>query len=59
MAAESSPSGATDQERRRRREAVFGEVLPESTTDDRDASPESGSTSDDWLRRQVPPHHGS
>jgi hypothetical protein len=45
-----------DEERRRRlREKVFGDVLPETTTDetrDEDAS------SDEWLERQVPPHHG-
>lgn len=52
-------SVTTDAERKRRlRDAVFGDVLPDSTTDDRDESPEDGSTSDDWLRRQVPPHHG-
>lgn len=39
---------------------VFGDVLPETTRDER---PESGgvaeeSAADDWLRSQVPPHHG-
>ena len=50
---------ARDEERRRRRAEVFGEVLPESTRDDRDE--ESGSSGDDRdaeLRRNVPPHHG-
>ena len=43
--------------RRARLAAVFGDVLPESTRDDRD--PEgSGGTSEEWLKRQVPPHHG-
>jgi hypothetical protein len=47
-------------ERRRRRARVFGEVLPEGTTDDRDdTSPgPAGAGSDDWWRGQVPPHHG-
>lgn len=52
----------TDWERRRRLAAVFGDVLPETTSDERD--PE-GSPRDDgedpgdaWLRAQVPPHHG-
>jgi hypothetical protein len=50
---------ARDEERRRRRAEVFGEVLPESTLDDRDE--ESASRGDDRdaeLRRNVPPHHG-
>ena len=42
---------------RRRRAEVFGEVLPESTGDDR-AQPGEESSSDEWLRRNVPPHHG-
>ena len=44
-------------ERARRRAQVFGDVLPESTRDDRD---DAGATRspDEWLRRQVPPHHG-
>lgn len=41
--------------RRRRLEAVFGDVLPDTTSDERD---ERGDTSEEWLRRQVPPHHG-
>jgi hypothetical protein len=45
--------------RRARLAAVFGDVLPESTRDDRDpeASGDAG-TSEEWLKRQVPPHHG-
>ena len=48
--------------RRRRLAAVFGDVLPEATSDD---AAEPGSEpaaeknrSEEWLRRQVPPHHG-
>lgn len=49
-------------ERRRRRAAVFGDVLPDATTDERggwgdDAEP-SRDADEEWLRRQVPPHHG-
>lgn len=46
-------------QRRRRLAAVFGDVLPETTTDERDAE-ESGSkqSDEDWLKAQVPPHHG-
>jgi hypothetical protein len=45
--------------RRRRIAAVFGEVLPDTTLDERD--PEGTDDRDDgdrWLRAQVPPHHG-
>ncbi len=48
--------------RRQRLAAVFGDVLPETTCDERD--PEAGADSagedatDRWLRAQVPPHHG-
>ena len=49
-------------ERRRRRARVFGDVLPESTRDDQvdgwsEREPGPGG-SDEWLRGQVPPHHG-
>ncbi len=54
------PLTAEERERRRRRLAeVFGEVLPEQTSDDA-AEPEAGHDgNDEWLKRQVPPHHGS
>ncbi|WP_248580369.1 hypothetical protein [Nocardioides sp. InS609-2] len=45
--------------RRKRLAAVFGDVLPDTTNDERDpdeAASEVGS--DAWLRAQVPPHHG-
>ena len=49
----------TDWERRRRLAAVFGEVLPETTSDEREPEAESdGDGSDAWLKSQVPPHHG-
>jgi hypothetical protein len=46
--------------RARRRAEVFGEVLPESTRDDRDQQPprEGGDAGEEWLKRNVPPHHG-
>jgi hypothetical protein len=49
--------------RRKRRALLFGEVLPEQTSDDR-PDQETGrgrpgdSAGDAWLREQVPPHHG-
>ena len=54
-----TPPTPEERERRRRRLAeVFGEVLPEQTSDDA-AEPETRpDDSDEWLRRQVPPHHG-
>jgi hypothetical protein len=52
----------TDWERRRRLAEVFGDVLPETTSDERD-DPAEGRTrgegrGDAWLKEQVPPHHG-
>ncbi|HSV41051.1 MAG TPA: hypothetical protein VLI04_19980 [Nocardioidaceae bacterium] len=46
----------SEAERKRRlRAKVFGEVLPDTTTDEsRDEEP----SNDEWLKRQVPPHHG-
>lgn len=42
------------EERRRRLAEVFGDVLPEQTSDDRD---DRSASNDEWLRQQVPPHH--
>ncbi len=36
---------------------IFGDVLPETTRDERGESDAGGGDSDEWLRRQVPPHH--
>lgn len=44
--------------RRRRLAEVFGDVLPEQTSDDAAEPDTSTDTSEEWLRRQVPPHHG-
>jgi hypothetical protein len=43
--------------RARRLAEVFGDVLPEQTSDDRDPGEPPGD-GDAWLRAQVPPHHG-
>jgi len=46
-------------ERKRRLDRIFGDVLPESTRDDRDeGGARERTSSDDWLKAQVPPHHG-
>jgi hypothetical protein len=50
-------SRLTEVERQRRLTRVFGDVLPETTSDDR-VDGERGPAADEWLRRQVPPHHG-
>jgi len=58
----SRPSGPTDEsdwQRRRRLAAVFGDVLPDTTSDERDeAGGADEDAADTWLRSQVPPHHG-
>lgn len=43
--------------RRRRLAEVFGDVLPEQTRDDASERTDE-SSSEEWLKRQVPPHHG-
>ncbi|MFS3127053.1 hypothetical protein ACLM5J_01460 [Nocardioides sp. Bht2] len=60
----SSDSAAADAawQRRKRLAEIFGDSAPSSTKDDRD--PEDSRRSDakaseEWLKRQVPPHHGS
>lgn len=63
---EVAESGETDVPaevaKQKRRARVFGDVLPEVMSDergdawgDRDQGAEG---TEDWLRRQVPPHHG-
>lgn len=51
----------TDAERRARLDRVFGDVLPETTSDERDPGVRRDDSDPDeaWLRAQVPPHHGS
>ena len=47
-----------ESERKRKLADVFGDVLPETTSDERD--PEDGreeAARDAWFRDQVPPHH--
>jgi len=53
------PDDEAERAKAKRRARVFGEVLPEGTTDDRD--PEGAADDTDrerWLRGNVPPHHG-
>lgn len=52
-------AAAEETARRRRRAQVFGDVLPEETSDERgDAWGDRDTDNEEWLRRQVPPHHG-
>ena len=53
-------SGLSAEEARRRRARIFGDVLPDETTDERDdgSPPADGPDRDQWLRNNVPPHHG-
>ena len=52
----------TDWQRRRRLAAVFGDTLPETTSDERELGDPAADAREDpteaWLRSQVPPHHG-
>jgi hypothetical protein len=57
----SSPTPEQDWRRRKRLDAVFGDVLPETTSDERetgDRPTDNEPSGDQWLRAQVPPHHG-
>ena len=55
----SEPGPEADWQRKRRLAEVFGEVLPDTTSDERDpADPADGNRADTWLKEQVPPHHG-
>ena len=46
-------------QRRKRLAAVFGDVLPDTTSDEREPDGGDGEAAGErWLRAQVPPHHG-
>ncbi|MGQ0840709.1 hypothetical protein [Actinokineospora sp.] len=44
-------------EKRRDLDAIFGDVLPDTTSDERDPSSPDDSA-EDWYRSNRPPHHG-
>lgn len=55
------PDAEREAARKRRLAEVFGDVLPDGTSDERPDSwgeRDAGADDDDWLRNQVPPHHG-
>jgi hypothetical protein len=52
-----NPDRASAEDRDRRRlDAVFGEVLPETTSDERDTRA-PGRERDTWFEENRPPHH--
>ncbi|WP_024802211.1 hypothetical protein [Nocardia sp. BMG51109] len=36
---------------------IFGDTLPQTTSDERGPDGERAASADEWLRSQVPPHH--
>ncbi|GAA4120740.1 hypothetical protein GCM10022215_24690 [Nocardioides fonticola] len=44
--------------RRRRLAEIFGDTMPETTSDERDPAEARKRDGDTWLKDQVPPHHG-
>jgi hypothetical protein len=62
-AGEGTPESATEdaarraEQKRHRLAEIFGDVLPDTTADERPGD-SSGGEGDDHLRREVPPHHG-
>lgn len=48
--------GASRRVDRARIDEVFGETLPETTSDETRSA--DGRIDDDWWREQRPPHHG-
>ena len=59
---EETPKDAkeTAAQRRKRLAEVFGDTMPDTTSDERDPGAGSGEREDAgerWLREQVPPHH--
>lgn len=61
MSGPTSGAPEPDWKRKQRLAAIFGDSLPEITSDEKDdAAPASAGepTSEKWLKEQVPPHHG-
>ncbi|ANH37124.1 hypothetical protein I601_0673 [Nocardioides dokdonensis FR1436] len=54
----SDPERETEWQRRRRLAEVFGDALPETTSDERAPEEARAADTDAWLKAQVPPHHG-
>lgn len=61
--AEAQESVRRSAQHRRRLAEIFGDVIPEQTSDDADPDGAAGrrtgeQAQEDWLKSQVPPHHG-
>ncbi|MDR7301386.1 hypothetical protein [Haloactinomyces albus] len=54
----SSPDN-TGHHRARKLTEVFGDILPETTSDDRVVGENGESESERWYHENRPPHHGS
>lgn len=59
MTTPASDSPESDWERKRRLARIFGDVLPDTTRDERDDPDTAEQGSEAWLKAQVPPHHGT
>ena len=56
-----SKKAESEWERRKRLAEVFGDALPDVTSDERDPAEgvdDREPASERWLKSQVPPHHG-
>ncbi len=54
------PRAESDWQRKQRLAEVFGDLLPATTSDERgdDDGGAAERSSEEWLKSQVPPHHG-
>lgn len=55
--ADGSQDGRGDRRHSRKLADVFGDVLPETTSDERAADTGHETDSDSWYRENRPPHH--
>lgn len=54
----SHESDSREPSRRRKLAEVFGQVLPETTSDEQRAASSDPDASERWYRQNRPPHHG-
>lgn len=59
MTEASEPLSPDEVRRRRRRlEEIFGDVVPDQVSEEVDSARDRRRSGEDWLKEQVPPHHG-
>jgi hypothetical protein len=60
MTSSAPDAGAVERARRRRAAELLGDLLPTTTSDETDEGwgEKAGTSRDDELLRDVPPHHG-